>query len=143
MGRSMFDFLWLKIKRNRATILIVDDEVNIVQTLQDRLEVNGYRVVTACDGKEGLQKALAEKPDIILLDIIMPIMDGHEMLEHLRKTEEVKDTSVIILSARNQTQDLGRANANGIDDYIVKPFDLNELLEKLEQVLENKCVVNS
>ena len=139
----MFEFLWSKMKMNRAKILIVDDEINIVQTLQDRLEVNGYRVITACDGREGLQKAMAEKPDIILLDIIMPIMDGHEMLEHLRKTEEIKDTPVIILSARSQTQDIGRANICGIDDYIVKPFDLNELLEKIEKVLENKCAVTS
>jgi two-component system, OmpR family, alkaline phosphatase synthesis response regulator PhoP len=137
----MFQFLRQIKKLNRAKILVVEDDVNIVITLQDRLAANGYKVIIACDGKEGLEKALTEKPDIILLDIIMPIMDGHEMLEQLRKTEEVKDIPVIILSARSQTQDIERATICGIDDYIVKPFDLIELLEKIETVLENKRVV--
>jgi DNA-binding response OmpR family regulator len=140
---AMFEFLRLKKNQNHTKILVVDDEVNIVKTLQDRLEVNGYKVVIACDGREGLEKVLTEKPDIILLDIIMPIMDGHEMLEHLRQTDEGKDIPVIILSARSQSQDVARANANGIDDYIVKPFDLSELLGKIENVLEHKRMANS
>jgi DNA-binding response OmpR family regulator len=138
----MFEFLWLKKKSDRAKILVVDDEPNIVQTLQDRLEMNNYSVTTACNGRDGLDKALSEKPDIILLDVIMPVMDGHEMLEHLRKTEEGKEISVIMLTARSQTQDIARANACGIEDYIVKPFDLSELLEKIENILENKHAVS-
>lgn len=138
----MFDFLWSKKKTERAKILVIDDEPNIVQTLQDRLEMNDYSVVTACNGREGLDKAISEKPDIILLDVIMPIMDGHDMLEHLRKTEEGKDVSIIMLTARSQSQDIARANACGIEDYIVKPFDLSELLEKIEAILENKNVVS-
>jgi two-component system, OmpR family, alkaline phosphatase synthesis response regulator PhoP len=134
----MFDFLWSKKKSERAKILVIDDEPNIVQTLQDRLEMNCYRVVTACNGRDGLEKAVREKPDIILLDVIMPIMDGHEMLEHLRKTEEGKDVSVIMLTARSQNNDIARAMVCGIEDYIVKPFDLSELLEKIEGILENK-----
>ena len=77
----MFDFIGTKKKANKIKILVIDDEPNIVQTLQDRLEMNEYEVLTACNGKEGLQVALDEKPDVILLDVIMPIMDGHEMLE--------------------------------------------------------------
>jgi two-component system, OmpR family, alkaline phosphatase synthesis response regulator PhoP len=138
----MFDFLWSKKKADRAKILVVDDEPNIVQTLQDRLEMNNYTVITACNGREGLDKALSESPDIILLDVIMPIMDGHEMLEHLRKNEEGKDVAVIMLTARSQNQDIVRANACGIEDYIVKPFDLSELLEKIESILENKRAVS-
>ena len=138
----MFDFLWSKKKSERAKILVVDDEPNIVQTLQDRLEMNGYRVVTACNGRDGLEKAVSEKPEIILLDVIMPIMDGHEMLEHLRKTEEGKNASVIMLTARSQNQDIARATACGIDDYIVKPFDLSELLEKIETILDSKHAVS-
>jgi two-component system, OmpR family, alkaline phosphatase synthesis response regulator PhoP len=136
----MFDFLWSKKKSERAKILVVDDEPNIVQTLQDRLEMNDYKVVTACNGKEGLDTALTEKPDIVLLDVIMPVMDGHEMLEHLRKHEEGRDIAVIMLTARSQNQDIARANACGIDDYIVKPFDLSELLEKIESILESRRV---
>jgi len=134
----MFDFLGIKKKTEQTKILIVDDEPNIVQTLQDRLEMNEYEVVTACNGKEGLEQAIRQQPDIILLDVIMPVMDGHEMLEALRKQPGCDDISVIMLTARSQTQDIARANSCGIEDYIVKPFDLSELLEKIESIVENR-----
>jgi DNA-binding response OmpR family regulator len=134
----MFDFSWLKKKSEHAKILVVDDEPNIVQTLRDRLEMNDYRVVTAGNGEEGLEKALGEKPDIILLDVIMPVMDGHEMLERLRRTDVGKEIPVIMLTARSQSHDIARANACGIEDYVVKPFDLSELLEKIENILEKR-----
>ncbi len=134
----MFEIFGLKKKQDKIKILVVDDEPNIVQTLQDRLEMNEYNVVTATNGKEGLDTALAEKPDIILLDVIMPIMDGHEMLEALRKEQDGRDIAVIMLTARSQMQDIARANACGIEDYIVKPFDLSELLEKIESIVESR-----
>ena len=134
----MLDFLGLKKKTDKTRILVVDDEPNIVQTLQDRLEMNEYDVIIAHNGKEGLETALQEKPDVILLDVIMPIMDGHEMLEVLRKHPQGKNIAVIMLTARSQTQDISRANSCGIEDYIIKPFDLSELLEKIETVVENR-----
>ena len=137
----MFDFLGLKKKTDKTKILVVDDEPNIVQTLQDRLEMNEYIVVTASNGKEGLNTALKENPDIILLDVIMPIMDGHEMLEALRRHPDGKDIAVIMLTARNQTNDIERANVCGIEDYIEKPFDLSKLLEKIESIVENRKVL--
>jgi len=137
----MFDFLGIKKRTDKVKILVIDDEPNIVQTLQDRLEMNDYEVITAGNGKEGLKKALQEKPDVLLLDVIMPIMDGHEMLEALRKQPDGNFSSVIMLTARSQTQDIARANACGIDDYIVKPFDLSELLEKIEVVIESRKAV--
>ena len=137
----MFDFLGIKKRTDKVKILVIDDEPNIVQTLQDRLEMNDYEVVTAGNGKEGLKKSLQEKPDVILLDVIMPVMDGHEMLEALRKQPDGNFPSVIMLTARSQTQDIARANACGIDDYIVKPFDLSELLEKIEVVVESRKAV--
>ena len=115
----MFDFLGLKKKTSKTRILVVDDEPNIVQTLQDRLEMNEYEVFTAGNGREGLKRFEDERPHVILLDVIMPIMDGHEMLEVLRKQPGGQDVSVIMLTARSQTQDIARANACGIDDYIV------------------------
>jgi DNA-binding response OmpR family regulator len=136
----MFDFLGLKKKTTKTKILVVDDEPNIVQTLQDRLEMNEYEVITAGNGREGLEKFEQEQPDVILLDVIMPIMDGHEMLEVLRKRPRGQNVSVIMLTARSQTQDIARANTCGIDDYIVKPFDLSELLEKIESVVEHRNV---
>jgi two-component system response regulator ArlR len=136
----MFDFLGLKKRAEKTKILVIDDEPNIVQTLQDRLEMNEYRVFTAHNGRDGLDKFDREKPDVILLDVIMPIMDGLEMLETLRKRPDGQDVSIIMLTARSQTQDIARANACGIDDYIVKPFDLSELLAKIESVIEHRKV---
>jgi two-component system, OmpR family, alkaline phosphatase synthesis response regulator PhoP len=139
----MFEFFGLmKSKAKKAKIMVVDDEPNIIQTLQDRLEMNDYTVISACNGKEGLDKAINEKPDVVLLDVIMPIMDGHEMLERLRKTEAGKSIAVIMLSARSQTDDIARASACGIEDYIIKPFDLSELLAKIEAILEHKKVAS-
>lgn len=134
----MFEFFGLKKKTNNRTILVVDDEPNIVQTLKDRLEMNDYNVLTACNGKEGVEVALEKQPDIILLDVIMPIMDGHEMLETLRNDPDGRNLAVIMLTARSQTEDIVRANSCGIEDYIVKPFDLSELLEKIERIFENR-----
>ena len=126
---------------DKVKILVVDDEPDIVLSLQDRLEMEGYKVVTACNGVKGLQKAVQEKPDVILLDVIMPIMDGQAMLGALRKQPGGDFSSVIMLTAQNQTYDFARANVYGVDDYIVKPFDLSELLEKIEVVVESRKAV--
>ena len=134
----MFEFFGFKKKADKTKILVIDDEPNIVQTLQDRLEMNEYKVSTANNGMEGLEVFERERPDVILLDVIMPIMDGLEMLEALRKRPDGQDVSIIMLTARSQTQDIARANACGIDDYIVKPFDLSELLEKIEGIIEQR-----
>lgn len=134
----MFDFFGFGKKSCKTRILVVDDEPNIVQTLKDRLEMNEYTVFTACNGQEGLNVAKEQSPDLILLDVIMPIMDGHETLENLRKQEWGKGISVIMLTARSQAQDIARAKACQIEDYIIKPFDLSELLEKIEGILEHK-----
>lgn len=134
----MFDILGRKKGSNKTKILIVDDEPNIVQTLKDRLEINHYEVITASNGSEGLQAALDEKPDVVLLDVIMPVMDGHEMLKALRKDPGGQDCSVIMLTAKHQTEDIERANVSGIDDYIVKPFDMSELFEKIQLIVKNK-----
>lgn len=137
----MFDVFGLKKKTYKAKILVVDDEPNIVQTLKDRLEMNDYEVITASNGREGLQIALSERPDVVLLDIIMPVMDGHEMLEALRKESSGRYSSVIMLTAKYQIEDIERAKDSGIDDYIVKPFDMSKLLEKIELIMEkNKSV---
>ena len=134
----MFEFLGLKKNKNKVKILIVDDEPNIVRTLKDRLEMNEYDVITGSNGQEGLERAIKDQPDIILLDVIMPLMDGLEMLEALRRRPECSDMAVIMLTARSQTQDIARAKSCGIEDYIVKPFDLSELLEKIENLAEHR-----
>jgi len=100
--------------------------------------MNEYDVVTGSNGQEGLERAIKDQPDIILLDVIMPLMDGMEMLEALRRRPECSGIAVIMLTARSQTQDIARAKSCGIEDYIVKPFDLSELLEKIENVAEHR-----
>jgi DNA-binding response OmpR family regulator len=119
------------------TVLVVDDEPNIVRTVSDRLKMNGYRVITATDGQEAIERALEEKPDLILLDVLMPRLDGHAALERLRQMEETRSTPVIMLTALDQTQHVARASSMGIADYVVKPFDLLVLLQKVKSALSN------
>lgn len=134
----MFDFFGFRKKSQKVKVLVVDDEPNIVQTLKDRLEMNDYQVFTAHNGSDGLKAAQDQSPDVILLDVIMPVMDGQEMLEKLRQQDWGKTVSVIMLTARSQAQDIARARACGIEDYIIKPFDLSELLEKIEGIVERR-----
>lgn len=132
----MFGIFKFGKKARPIKVLVVDDEPKIVQTLQDRLEMNGYEVLAAYDGREGLDMAVDHKPDVILLDIIMPFMDGLQMLEMLRENDGCQNIPVIMLTARSQPSDMERAKKAGIEDYIVKPFNFKELLEKIEVVVE-------
>ena len=117
------------------TILVVDDEPNIVRTISDRLKMSGYHVIAATDGQEAIERALQEKPDLILLDVLMPRLDGHAALERLRQMEETRSTPVIMLTALDQTQHVARASSMGVADYVVKPFDLVVLLQKVKSAL--------
>lgn len=126
----------------RQRVLIVDDEDKIVLTLKDMFEMHGYAVLTANDGQKGLQLALRERPDICVIDIMMPVMDGHEMLEALRQTDEGKDIAVIMLTARGQVEDVTKAKSLNIDDYIVKPFSMKDLLAKVNTLLQKRQVSN-
>ncbi|GAG57395.1 unnamed protein product, partial [marine sediment metagenome] len=97
-----------------------------------------YEVITAANGKEGLEKAISERPDLILLDITMPVMNGHEMLERLRNHSDLKDTPVIMFTSLCEAQDIATASSYDIADYVTKPFDFTELMEKIASALENK-----
>jgi len=125
-----------KGKTAHIRILLVDDEPDLVDTIQCRLQANSFDVITASNGQEGLEQATKEKPDIILLDTNMPVMNGHEMLEQLRKHPETKDIPVIMCTALCEAQDIAAASAFGITDYITKPFDCTELVEKITNALE-------
>lgn len=139
----MFDFFGFRRRAPKTKILVVDDEPNIVQTLKDRLEMNDYEVYCASNGQDGLKLAKQVQPDVILLDVMMPIMDGHQMLEKLRHEEWGMMISVIMLTARSQAQDVARARACGIEDYIIKPFDLSELLEKIENLVTRRKALSA
>jgi len=134
----MFGLFKSKKEDSKPKILVVDDEPDFLSTIQCRLEWHNYEVVTACNGKEGLEKALSEKPSLILLDTNMPIMNGREMLERLRNNPELKDIPVIMVTAQCDVQDITKASTLGISDYIAKPFNFPQLMEKIEKTVENQ-----
>lgn len=121
----------------QAKILIIDDEEDLVSTVQYRLKFSNCTVVTACNGQEGLEKAAAEKPDLILLDTSMPVMNGHDVLKQLRANAELKHIPVIMLTAISSPQDIAAASSYGITDYVTKPFDFTELMGKVESALKS------
>ena len=111
-----------------AKILIVDDETRIVDILKYNLEKEGYQTITANDGETGLALALSESPDLVLLDIMMPGLDGYEVCTRLRKTSEVP---VIMLTAKAEEADKVLSFELGADDYITKPFGIKEMLARV------------
>ena len=133
----MLGFFNTKKQTSQAKILVVDDEADVVSTVAYRLKFAECQVVTASNGQEGLEQAKAEKPDLILLDTNMPVMDGHEMLERLRADETLRDIPVIMLTARCEAQDIATASAHGVSEYVTKPFDFAQLMEKIRTVLRN------
>ena len=116
-------------------ILAIDDEPDVLEFLEMVLSKSGYEVFTAPNGTEGLIRAHVEKPDLILLDIMMEKMDGWETLRLLRLDEDSQHIPVIILSARAEPKDKIRALQEGAVDYITKPFALKESLEKISTLL--------
>ena len=114
-------------------ILIVDDEPEMVRGLEDNLRFEGYQTLAAGDGKRGLQLALTEAPDLILLDIMMPDMSGWDVCRELRR--KGLDVPVIMLSARGEEVDRVLGLELGADDYVTKPFGLRELLARIRAVL--------
>ena len=118
-----------------AKILIVDDEIQFIEMVQMRLEVNGYEVISANDGEEGLEKARSENPDLIILDLMMPVMDGYAMLKVLRKDEQIKGIPVLLCTAKSHRDDKNIDLKAEADDYIKKPFEPPEFLTKIESLL--------
>ncbi len=120
---------------NNNRILVVDDEENILKALTDLLTANGYEVDTAQDGHEGIQKAYKTKPDLILLDIMMPKVSGIELLKKIKSSEKTAAVPIIILSAKSDLDTLNDAMWNYADKYITKPYDAEELLASIKASL--------
>ena len=127
-----------KKKTKQVKILLVDDEPDLVCTVEYRLRFANYEVVTAANGHEGLERAAADKPDLILLDTNMPGMNGHEMLDHLRADATLKDIPVIMLTARAEPQDITVAAERGVSNYVTKPFDFTHLIDEIQRVLDER-----
>lgn len=118
-------------------ILAVDDEKAIVRLVQVNLEREGYEVVTAYDGREALEKVASERPDLIVLDVMMPYMDGFEVLQQLKKSPETRDIPVIMLTAKAQDADVFRGWQSGVDCYLTKPFNPMELKAFVKRVFKS------
>ena len=115
-------------------VLIVEDEEIIYELLQRKLTQEGYEVVVAKDGEEGLAKIREEKPDLILLDIIMPKKGGFEVMEEIQKEEGLKDIPVIVISNSGQPVELDKAKELGAKDWLIKTeFDPQEVIEKVKK----------
>lgn len=115
-------------------ILVCDDETAIVRLLQANLEQAGYVVVVARDGKEALSKLETEHPDLAILDIMMPYVDGFGVLQEIRKSPATRDLPVILLTARSSDADTLRGWQEGADSYLTKPFNPKELLTFVERI---------
>ncbi len=118
-----------------AKILLVDDEPDFVATVEFFLIGSGYQVFVAKNGKEAIEQAETEKPDLILMDVMMPEMDGLETCRHLKMDSSLKSIPIIMLTAKGQVQDVKDAFAVGADSYVVKPFNLPDLEERIEKML--------
>lgn len=118
-------------------ILAVDDEKHIVRLVQVNLERAGYQVVTANDGKEALEKVDAENPDLVVLDVMMPYMDGFEVLQNLRRNPATRDIPVIMLTAKAQDADVFKGWQSGVDCYLTKPFNPMELLSFVKRIFDS------
>ncbi len=117
-------------------ILVIDDEKDVVELIKARLEANKYEVFTAFSGKDGLEKTKTYQPNLILLDIMMPEMDGFEVLRRLkdmRLKKEIKNIPVVMLTAKGEVSSMSRARELGSVDYFVKPFDSEELLRYIRR----------
>lgn len=123
-----------------SKILIVDDEKDLIDTLSFRLEAAGYEVVSAKNGQEALSQVKAQRPDLILLDVMMPILDGCQVCRMLKFDEKFRNTPIIMLTARSQDKDKLTGHEVGADDYVTKPFDSADLLAKIKKLLQKTGV---
>ena len=124
---------------DKATILVADDEESFRVTLADNLRFEGYEVLTASDGQEAVDQVLEHKPDLLLLDVMMPRLSGFDVCRELQKQRAMVPT--IILSARDQELDIVLGLELGADDYLTKPFGLRELLARIKAVLRRRQAI--
>ncbi len=117
------------------SILVAEDQAHIRALIEFKLKNNGYRVVTAEDGEQALQKAKELLPDMILLDVMMPLMTGFEVLAALKKIPETKEIPVLLVTAQSSESEVLKGLEMGAEDYITKPFSPNELAARIKSVL--------
>ena len=124
-----------KKKSDKVTILVVDDDPTVTMIIERRLEICGWEVIRAANGQEGLDLARSRNPDIIILDTVMPVMTGHEMLKALRQNPQTMDLPVIMCTSNDNSRDIATASSYSVSAYLTKPFDLVDLTEKVVSIL--------
>ena len=123
---------------DKKRILLVEDEKDLVDIVKFRLEANNYEVVVAYDGQEALDRAKKEKPDLIILDLMLPKIDGFKVCRMLKFDEKYKKIPIIMFTARAQESDKKLGEEVGADAYITKPFDLEEVLVLVQRAMESR-----
>jgi DNA-binding response OmpR family regulator len=116
---------------SKAKILIIDDEQEIVELVSMMLKARDYSIISALDAQDGLNKVKAEQPDLILLDIMMPSMDGYAVCLKLKSSKDTKNIPVVIMSGKAEREAIVKTHSLGVSDFIVKPFNLPTLLGKI------------
>jgi len=119
-----------------TTILIADDEHNILISLEYLMKREGFQVRVARDGQEALDMVAAERPDLLLLDVMMPRKTGFEVCQELRADEAIRDTLVLMLTAKGRDNDVAKGLGVGADAYMTKPFATKDLVQKVRELLE-------
>jgi len=118
-----------------ATVLVVDDDPVILKLLEVNFEMEGFQVVRAADGAEGLERAREVLPDIVVLDVMMPRMTGYEVAKALREDDQTAHIPIIFVTARAQSSDVERGMELGVEDYVTKPFDPLDLIDRVNNLL--------
>ncbi|AEH61506.1 response regulator receiver protein [Methanosalsum zhilinae DSM 4017] len=135
-GYVKLEYVRRKVAKDRIKILVVDDEPDIVELIKLSFARQPYDFIAAYSGEEAVEKAREELPDLILLDIMMPGMDGYEVVEQLKQIEDTREIPVIMVSAKTDVDDKVRGMELGIDDYISKPFDKREMNARIKMVMK-------
>lgn len=120
---------------NQKKILIADDEPNILISLEFLMKREGYTVVLARDGQEALSVIAGERPDLVLLDVMMPIKTGFDVCHEVRANDALKDTLIVMLTAKGRDTDVAKGLALGANAYMTKPFSTKELVQKVQELL--------
>lgn len=124
---------------NTKKILIVDDEPNILISLEFLMKREGYEVILARDGQEAIDAIARERPDLVLLDVMMPVKSGFDVCHEVRAGEAARDTIIVMLTAKGRDTDIAKGMALGADAYMTKPFSTRELVEKVSELLRGRA----
>ncbi len=122
----------------KKRVLIVDDETDVLDAVKFSLELEGIECLVANDGIHGLEEARRHQPDLILLDVMLPKLDGYEITRRLRSDPACEHIPIIMLSARAQAQDISVGEKSGADGYVTKPFDIDDLVARVKECLDRR-----